>query len=218
MGDGAWAVLPFPQDSAQIKLAVQYISWLKFHSGRVADSWLSGERSRQEFDDLETCMRHIAAHPARPDTKSKEGTFLVELKHLTRVLMSDVTEHRKDRWKSSADEVLRYIAEVRKGLPGAGATAFDPSHSPGMCSAALWCAGPGLCSVQCPPLPPEGVRGQGRIRMAVHRRRGGSPPWTPPPSRPKCPSWEKQNLPLGKSGRAIFGTHAFRTQPPPPLF
>uniref|UniRef100_A0A7S4LIA9 Uncharacterized protein n=1 Tax=Eutreptiella gymnastica TaxID=73025 RepID=A0A7S4LIA9_9EUGL len=119
------------EDSAQIKLAVQYISWLKFHSGRVADSWLSGERSRQEFDDLETCMRHIAAHPARPDTKSKEGTFLVELKHLTRVLMSDVTEHRKDRWKSSADEVLRYIAEVRKGLPGAGATAFDPSHSPG---------------------------------------------------------------------------------------
>ena len=53
--------------------------------------------------------------------------------------------------------------------------------------------------------------------MAVHRRRrGGTTPWNPPPPRQdrRDRRGAKRNLPLGKSGQALFGTQSFGTQTP----
>ena len=44
---------------------------------------------------------------------------------------------------------------------------------------------------------------------------GGAPPIDPPPQ-DQDHRETKQNLPLGKSGRAIFGTQTFGSQTPPP--
>ena len=62
---------------------------------------------------------------------------------------------------------------------------------------------------------------QGSIGMAVHRRRrrGGYPPLDPPPPDQSDHRGKKRNLPLGKCGRAIFGTQKNlgpRIPPPPP--
>ena len=43
------------------------------------------------------------------------------------------------------------------------------------------------------------------------------PPPPPPPLGPPPNSRKKRNLPLGKSCRAIFGTHTFGSHAPPPL-
>ena len=53
--------------------------------------------------------------------------------------------------------------------------------------------------------------------MAVHRRRRGGTPRTPPPLPDQRDHRGKQrNLQSGKSDQAIFGTQTFRSQTPPP--
>ena len=79
----------------------------------------------------------------------------------------------------------------------------SPRHS-----SSVWCASPdrstGLCFGLCPS-PWE-------VLPAVHHRR--TPP--PQPTNQSDHRGKKGNLPLGKSGRAILGTHTFGSQTPPP--
>ena len=60
-----------------------------------------------------------------------------------------------------------------------------------------------------PPFhPPPAARRAANLLGSVHT--------APSPSIPKWPSWKKRNRPLGKSGRAIFGTQTFGSQTPSP--
>ena len=52
--------------------------------------------------------------------------------------------------------------------------------------------------------------------MAVHHRRRSLPLDPPPPTHQSDHREKQQNLPLGESGRAIFGTQSFGSQTPPP--
>ena len=66
------------------------------------------------------------------------------------------------------------------------------------------------------PRTRTGTRTRGSIRIAVYRRRGVTPHLDPPPPQDQSDHCgTKGNLPLGKSGWAIFGIH-FWFQPPPP--
>ena len=63
--------------------------------------------------------------------------------------------------------------------------------------------------------PPQWSAGREVLELLYTIGRGGVPPWSPPPHPDQSGhSGKKRNLPLGKSGWALFGPQTFGSHPP----